>query len=112
MQLTSIVATALLPLLAAAQGTSTTTATMTMTKYITIAKAATTTTYAANSTTSFYMPTGSGGYTASTLPTTSTSGTPTTAAPTVSPTIDNNGAGSLTAFGFAGVAGMIVAALL
>ncbi|KAI8624936.1 hypothetical protein F5Y19DRAFT_480174 [Xylariaceae sp. FL1651] len=117
MHLTSIVATALLPLLAIADDTSTATSTMTMTKYVTISKVATSSIYAAaNATSSFYLPTGTG-YSSGVVPTTTSagedSGSPTGSSPTVSPTIDNgNGAGSLSAFAFAGVAGMALAALI
>ncbi|KAI0425395.1 hypothetical protein F5Y09DRAFT_346759 [Xylaria sp. FL1042] len=114
MQLKTIVATALLPLLAVADDTSTLTSTMTMTKYVTIARVATSSVYSNATSTSFH-PLGTG---YSTLPTTTAqqgSGSPTSSSPTVSPTIDNggnSGAGSLSAFGFAGVAGMVVAALM
>ncbi|OTB01828.1 hypothetical protein M426DRAFT_25288 [Hypoxylon sp. CI-4A] len=118
MQLSSILATALLPLLAVAE-TSTTTSTMTMTKYITIKKVATSSIYSANST-SLYLPTGTGtGIITSSslsLPTTTTgaNGSPTTVAPTVSPTIDNNNGASMgsTPFALAGLAGIVVAALI
>ncbi|KAF2966588.1 hypothetical protein GQX73_g6957 [Xylaria multiplex] len=115
MQLKTIVATALLPLLAVADDTSTLTSTMTMTKYVTISKVATSSVYA-NVTTSIHQPIGTG---YSTFPTTTAaeqgSGSPTGSSPTVSPTIDNggsSGAGTLSAFGFAGVAGMVLAALM
>ncbi|TGJ78335.1 hypothetical protein E0Z10_g10431 [Xylaria hypoxylon] len=114
MQLMTIVATALLPLLAVADDASTLTSTMTMTKYVTISKVATSSVYA-NVTSSFHQPIGTG---YSTLPTTTaeqSSGSPTSSSPTVSPTIDNggsSGAGSLSAFGFAGVAGMVLAAIM
>jgi hypothetical protein len=115
MQLTNIVATALLPLLAVAEDASTLTSTMTMTKYVTISKVATSSIYASNNTTSYYLPTGTG-YSSVVIPTTTPgedSGSPTSSSPTVSPTIDNgNGASSLSAFAFAGVAGMVVAALM
>ncbi|GAP86716.1 hypothetical protein SAMD00023353_2000070 [Rosellinia necatrix] len=111
MQFKTIVAAALLPLLAVAEDT-TLTSTMTMTKYVTISKVATSSVYA-NSTATFH-PTGTGYSTI--LPTTTdvdSSGSPTTSSPTVSPTIDNNnGAGSLTALSFAGVAGMVLAAMM
>lgn len=120
MQLQTIVATVLLPLLAVAQD-STLTSTMTMTKYVTISKVATSSVYVvANATSSFHTPIGTGYSTI--LPTTTAatttdsegSATPTGSSPSVSPTIDNgnSGAGSLTAFGFAGLAGMVVAALM
>ncbi|KAI1309592.1 hypothetical protein F5Y03DRAFT_66389 [Xylaria venustula] len=116
MQLKTIVATALLPLLAVADDTSTLTSTMTMTKYVTIAKVATSSVYSNATSTSFRNPIGTGYSTI--LPTTTAqqgSGSPTSSSPTVSPTIDNggsSGAGSLSAFGFAGVAGMMLAALM
>lgn len=118
MQLQTIIAAALLPLLAVAQET-TLTSTMTMTKYVTISKVATSSVYvAANTTSSFHTPIGTGYSTILPATTTATtdaegSATPTSSSPTVSPTIDNgSGAGSLTAFSFAGLAGMVVAALL
>ncbi|KAI1765778.1 hypothetical protein GGR53DRAFT_251934 [Hypoxylon sp. FL1150] len=118
MQLSSILATALLPLLAVAS-TSTTTSTMTMTKYVTIQKVATSSVYSANSTL-FSAATGTGVASASStfvLPTTTigADGTPTTAAPTISPTIDNNDSGaSLNSanLALAGLAGIVVAALM
>ncbi|KAI1472425.1 uncharacterized protein F4812DRAFT_12358 [Daldinia caldariorum] len=125
MQISAILATALLPLLAVAE-TSTTTSTMTMTKYITIKKVATSsvfTSFSANST-SFYLPTGTiSSYISSStvaLPTTTTTttgsdGTPTTVVPTVSPTIDNNDSGAShgsAPMALAGLAGIIVAALM
>ncbi|KAI1199170.1 hypothetical protein F5X97DRAFT_297665 [Nemania serpens] len=118
MQLKTIVATAFLPLLAVADD-STLTSTLTMTKYVTISKVSTSSVYA-NATTPFHYPTGTG-YSSviTTTTTTSTEGgsSPTLSSPTVSPTIDNgnggsSGAGSLSAFGFAGVAGMVLAALM
>ncbi|KAI0385169.1 hypothetical protein F5Y04DRAFT_206785 [Hypomontagnella monticulosa] len=115
MQISTIIATALLPLLAMAE-TSTTTSTMTMTKYITISKVSTSSVYSANST-SFY-PTGTISSPSSSfaLPTTTTgsNGTPTTVAPVVSPTIDNNSGVSLGSahVALAGLAGMVVAALM
>ncbi|KAI2605489.1 uncharacterized protein GGS25DRAFT_432634 [Hypoxylon fragiforme] len=121
MQLSTIVATALLPLLAAAADpASTTTSTMTMTKYVTISKVSlTTSTYSANSTT-FYAPTGTGAGTISSsifnTPTTTTGadGTPTTVAPTVSPTIDNNSGAALSSVNvaLAGLAGLVIAAFM
>ncbi|KAI0112994.1 hypothetical protein F4814DRAFT_331366 [Daldinia grandis] len=127
MQISTIVATALLPLLAVADP-STTTSTMTMTKYVTIQKVvATSSIFSANSTT-VYQPTGtisssspsfhSSFYSSSiALPTTTTGsdGTPTTVAPTVSPTIDNNNSGASLGsahVALAGLAGIIVAALM
>ncbi|KAI8966467.1 hypothetical protein F5Y11DRAFT_156939 [Daldinia sp. FL1419] len=118
MQISTIVATALLPLLAAAD-TSTTTSTMTMTKYITIQRVATSSVFTANST-SVYQPTGTGSsYHSSSiaLPTTTTGsdGTPTTVSPTVSPTIDNNNSGASLGsshVALAGLAGIVVAALM
>ncbi|KAI1272182.1 hypothetical protein F5Y07DRAFT_403699 [Xylaria sp. FL0933] len=115
MHLKTIVATALLPLLAVADDTQTLTSTMTMTKYVTIARVATSSVYSNATATSFH-PLGTGYSTV--LPTTTAqqgSGSPTSSSPTVSPTIDNggsSGAGSLSAFGFAGVAGMVLAALM
>lgn len=115
MQLTTIVAMALLPLLAMADEASTLTSTMTMTKYVTISKVSTSSVFAANTTSAYYLPTGSAYHTSSfTLPTTTSagdSGSPTASSPAVSPTIDN-GAGSLSAFAFAGVAGMAIAAIM
>ncbi|KAI0845843.1 hypothetical protein F5Y00DRAFT_161059 [Daldinia vernicosa] len=126
MQISTIVATALLPLLAVADP-STTTSTMTMTKYITIQKVvstssvvATSSIFSANST-SVYQPTGtiSSSFHSSSiaLPTTTTGsdGTPTTVAPTVSPTIDNNNSGASLGsahVALAGLAGIVVAALM
>ncbi|KAI0837936.1 hypothetical protein F5Y06DRAFT_296936 [Hypoxylon sp. FL0890] len=115
MQLSAIVATALLPLLAVAD-TSTTTSTMTMTKYITIQRVATTSVFSANSTT--FYPTGTASASSGVLvPTTTTGadGTPTTVAPTVSPSIDNQNAGAAlgsTHVALAGLAGMVIAALI
>ncbi|KAI1104518.1 hypothetical protein F4804DRAFT_332179 [Jackrogersella minutella] len=115
MQISAILATALLPLLAVAD-TSTTTSTMTMTKYITIEKAASSTIYSANSTSVF--PTGAAsGSSTFVVPTTASGseGTPTTAAPSLSPTIDNQNAGAALGsahVAFVGLAGMVVAALL
>ncbi len=117
MQLKTIVATALLPLLAVAdESSSTLTSTMTMTKYITISRVATSSVYSNATTSSFHQPIGTGYSTA--VPTTTAeqgSGSPTGSSPTVSPTIDNgghSGAGSLSAFGLAGVVGMFLAALM
>ncbi|KAI1129992.1 hypothetical protein F5Y10DRAFT_263569 [Nemania abortiva] len=112
MQLKTIVATALLPLLAVAED-STLTSTMTMTKYVTISKVATSSVYM-NATSSFHQATGTG-YTVLTTSAAEGSASPTSSSPTVSPTIDNgngSGAGSLSAFGFAGVVGMVLAALM
>ncbi|KAI0118271.1 hypothetical protein GGR51DRAFT_209362 [Nemania sp. FL0031] len=111
MQLKTIVATALLPLLAVAED-STLTSTMTMTKYVTISKVATSSIYM-NATSSFHQATGTG-YTVLTTTTAEGSASATSSSPTVSPTIDNgnSGAGSLSAFGFAGVIGMVLAALM
>ncbi|KAI2614965.1 hypothetical protein GGR54DRAFT_312490 [Hypoxylon sp. NC1633] len=118
MQLSSIVATALLPLLALAE-TSTTTSTMTMTKYITISKVSTSSIYSANSTTSYYLPTGTGSIASVSstfvVPTTTTGadGSPTVVAPTVSPTINNSAAGLGSAHvALAGLVGVVVAALM
>ncbi|KAI1171276.1 hypothetical protein F4777DRAFT_66323 [Nemania sp. FL0916] len=114
MQLKTIVATALVPMLAVAQD-STLTSTMTMTKYITISKVSTSSVYSNATTSSFHQPTGTGYpiYTTSSL---GGGATPTISSPTVSPTIDNgnggSGAGSLQAFGLAGVVGMVLAALM
>ncbi|TRX98652.1 hypothetical protein FHL15_000726 [Xylaria flabelliformis] len=116
MQLKAIVATVLLPLLAVADDT-TLTSTMTMTKYVTISKVATSSVYT-NATSSFYQPIGTG-Y-SSIVHTTTTakqgSASATTTTPTASPSpVDNgkgSGATSLSAFGFAGVAGMVLAALM
>ncbi|KAI0172808.1 hypothetical protein GGR52DRAFT_422629 [Hypoxylon sp. FL1284] len=122
MQLSSVLAAAVLPLLAAAE-TSTMTSTMTMTKYVTISKVSTSsvisTSSSANSTV-FHAATGTGLPSISSsfvLPTTTTGadGTPTTVAPTISPTIDNtdSGAGLNSAnLAFAGLAGIVVAALI
>ncbi|KAL7621540.1 hypothetical protein AAE478_008865 [Parahypoxylon ruwenzoriense] len=114
MQLSSIIATALLPLLAVAE-TSTTTSTLTMTKYITIQKVATSSVFSANST-SFYSATGavSSSFVVPATTTTGTNGTPTTVAPAVSPTIDNNSGVALGSahVALAGLAGMVVAALM
>ncbi|KAI1648733.1 hypothetical protein F4815DRAFT_89145 [Daldinia loculata] len=121
MQISTIVATALLPLLAVAD-TSTTTSTMTMTKYITIQKVvATSSIFSANST-SVYQPTGtisssfhSSSSIALATTTTGSDGTPTTVAPTVSPTIDNNNSGASLGsahVALAGLAGIVVAALM
>ncbi|KAI0487532.1 hypothetical protein F4859DRAFT_510106 [Xylaria cf. heliscus] len=114
MQLKAIIVTALLPLLAVADD-STLTSTMTMTKTITISKVATSSVYT-NATSSSYQPIGTGYSTF--LPTTTTkqgSGSA-TVTPTATPSaIDNgkgSGAASLSAFGFAGVAGMVLAALM
>ncbi|KAI1417314.1 hypothetical protein F5Y13DRAFT_83034 [Hypoxylon sp. FL1857] len=114
MQLSAIVATVLLPLLAVAD-TSTTTSTMTMTKYITIQKVATSSVFSANSTS--YYPTGTGSISSIVVPTTTTGadGSPTTAAPTVSPSIDNQNAGAALGsahVALAGLAGVVVAALM
>ncbi|KAI0440144.1 hypothetical protein F4803DRAFT_488448 [Xylaria telfairii] len=113
MQLKTIVATALLPLLAVADDT-TLTSTMTMTKYITISRVATSSVYT-NATSTFH-PIGTGYSTI--IPTTTAaegSGSATTT-PTASPSpVDNgkgSGAASLSAFGLAGVAGMVLAALM
>ncbi|KAI1212746.1 uncharacterized protein F4807DRAFT_457544 [Annulohypoxylon truncatum] len=114
MQIFAIVATALLPLLAVAE-TSTTTSTMTMTKYITIQKAATTSSvFSANSTTAFPTGTISGSAAIVTATTTTgADGSPTTVAPTVSPTIDNQNSGAMLApAAFAGLAGMVFAAMI
>ncbi|KAI1080574.1 hypothetical protein F5B20DRAFT_580235 [Whalleya microplaca] len=118
MQLTSFVATALLPLLAVAE-TSTLTSTLVMTKYVTIQKVATTSSalYSANSTSSVFFPTGTGASSSAVvLPTTTTGadGSTTVSSPTVSPTINNNGGSSLGSaqVAFAGVAGLLVAAML
>ncbi|KAI1394668.1 hypothetical protein F4819DRAFT_253953 [Hypoxylon fuscum] len=117
MQLSSILATALLPLLAVAE-TSTTTSTMTMTKYITISKVSTSSIYSVANSTSFYAATGTISAPSSSfvVPTTTTGadGTPTTVAPTVSPTIDNNSGSSLGSahVAIAGLAGIVVAALM
>ncbi|KAI1421767.1 hypothetical protein F5Y12DRAFT_667154 [Xylaria sp. FL1777] len=114
MQLKTIVAAALLPLLAVADDTSTLTSTMTMTKYVTISRVATTSVYS-NATTSSFHPLGTGYSTVATTTAEQGSGSPTGSSPTVSPTIDNggkSGAASLSAFGFAGVAGMLLAALM
>ncbi|KAI0116613.1 hypothetical protein F4776DRAFT_666367 [Hypoxylon sp. NC0597] len=113
MQISTIVATALLPLLAVAE-TSTTTSTLTMTKYITIQRVATSSVYSANSTSIF--PTGTGSV-SSIVATTTTGadGTPTTVAPTVSPSIDNQNAGATLGsaqVALAGLAGVVVAALM
>ncbi|KAI1112080.1 hypothetical protein F5Y14DRAFT_453368 [Nemania sp. NC0429] len=116
MQLKTIVATALLPLLAVADD-STLTSTMTMTKYITISRVATSSVYA-NATASYHHYPTATGYSSVLTTTTAESGSSSTiSSPTVSPTIDNgnnagNGAGSLSAFGFAGVVGMVLAALM
>ncbi|KAF3062401.1 hypothetical protein GL218_02912 [Daldinia childiae] len=121
MQISTIVATALLPLLAVADP-STTTSTMTMTKYITIQKVvATSSIFSSANSTSVYQPTGtiSSSFHSSSiaLPTTTTGsdGTPTTVAPTVSPTIDNNNSGASLGsahVALAGLAGIVVAALM
>ncbi|KAI1662386.1 hypothetical protein F4813DRAFT_106831 [Daldinia decipiens] len=119
MHISTIVATALLPLLAVAADPSTTTSTMTMTKYITIQNVATSSIFSANST-SVYQPTGtiSSFHSSSiALPTTTTGsdGTPTIVAPTVSPTIDNNNGGASLGsahVALAGLAGIVVAALM
>ncbi|KAI1741962.1 hypothetical protein F4680DRAFT_50729 [Xylaria scruposa] len=115
MQLKAIVATALLPLLAVADDT-TLTSTMTMTKYVTISKVATTSVYT-NATSSFYQPIGTGYSSIVHATTTAKEGSASAATtPTASPSpVDNgkgSGAASLSAFGFAGVAGMVLAALL
>lgn len=116
MQLKTLVATALLPLLAVADDTSTLTSTMTMTKYVTIARVATSSVYANATTSSFHNPIGTGYSTI--LPTTTaaqqSSASPTSSSPTSTSTSANgeNGAGSLSAFGLAGVVGMVVAALM
>ncbi|KAI1162075.1 hypothetical protein F5B18DRAFT_411702 [Nemania serpens] len=115
MQLKTIIATAFLPLLAVADD-STLTSTLTMTKYVTISKVSTSSVYT-NATASFHYPTGTGYSSVITTTTTEGGSSPTLSSPTVSPTIDNgnggsNGAGSLSAFGFAGVAGMVLAALM
>ncbi|KAI2464086.1 hypothetical protein F4781DRAFT_436758 [Annulohypoxylon bovei var. microspora] len=115
MQISALLATALLPLLAVAE-TSTTTSTMTMTKYITIQKVATSSVFSANSTTVF--PTATGSVTASSgivsaTVTTGADGSPTTAAPTVSPSIDNQNSGAMLApAAFVGFAGMVFAAMM
>ncbi|KAI0863443.1 hypothetical protein F4860DRAFT_62132 [Xylaria cubensis] len=116
MQLKAIVATALLPLLAVADD-STLTSTMTMTKYVTISKVVATSSVYTNATSSFYQPIGTG-YSSIVHATTTAkqgSGSATTT-PTASPSpVDNgkgSGAASLSAFGFAGVAGMVLAALM
>ncbi|KAI0403878.1 hypothetical protein F4802DRAFT_598701 [Xylaria palmicola] len=110
MQLKAIVATALLPLLALADDT-TLTSTLTMTKYVTIARVATASVFPSTNATST-IPLG----TVTSIPTTTTGAASLTTSPAVSPTIDNSdkgsGAGALSAFGLAGVAGMVVAALM
>ncbi|KAI1361125.1 hypothetical protein F5Y08DRAFT_29214 [Xylaria arbuscula] len=116
MQLKTLVATAVLPLLAVADDTSTLTSTMTMTKYVTIARVATSSVYSNATATSLHTPIGTG-Y-SSILPTTTaaqqTSASSTSSSPASTSTSANgeNGAGSLSAFAFAGVAGMVVAALM
>ncbi|KAK5636456.1 hypothetical protein RRF57_012168 [Xylaria bambusicola] len=116
MQLKTIVATALLPLLAVADDTSTLTSTMTMTKYITIARVATSSVYANATTSSFHTPIGTGYSTV--IPTTTSaqqgSASPTSSSSTSTPTsnTNNSGTSSLSAFGFAGVVGIVVAALM
>ncbi|KAI1184508.1 hypothetical protein F5B17DRAFT_79270 [Nemania serpens] len=115
MQLKTIVAAAFLPLLAIADD-NTLTSTLTMTKYVTISKVSTSSVYA-NSTVSFHYPTGTGYSSVITTPTAEGGSSPTISSPTVSPTIDNgnggsSGAGSLSTFGFAGVAAMVLAALM
>lgn len=110
MHFSAIVAAALLPLLAVAE-TSTLTSYLTMTKTITIEKAATYTAY--NTTSSYYLPTGTGAITVLSSTTTVPAGaTKTTTSATVSPTI--NAAGSLSAakVAAAGVAGMVMAAFM
>ncbi|KAI2639235.1 hypothetical protein GGS21DRAFT_488146 [Xylaria nigripes] len=118
MQLKAIVATVLLPLLAVADDPSaltTLTSTMTMTKTITIAKAAMSS-VSLNATSTTFHPTGTGSPASAIMSgsgSASHSGSPTGSSPVTNPTTDKgNGAGSLSAFGFAGVAGMAVAALL
>ncbi|KAI0886000.1 uncharacterized protein GGS22DRAFT_187231 [Annulohypoxylon maeteangense] len=113
MQIFTIVATALLPLLAVAE-TSTTTSTMTMTKYITIQKVATSSVFSVNSTTVFPTGTISGSAAIVTATTTTgADGSPTTVAPTVSPTIDNQNSGAMLApAAFAGFAGIVFAAMI
>ncbi|KAI1092785.1 hypothetical protein F5B19DRAFT_492009 [Rostrohypoxylon terebratum] len=113
MQISAFLTAALLPLLAVAE-TSTTTSTMTMTKYITIQKVATTSVFSANSTTAFPTGTVSGSTTIVTATTTTgADGSPTTVAPTVSPTIDNQNSGAMVApVAFAGLAGMVFAAMM
>ncbi|OTA97630.1 hypothetical protein M434DRAFT_26664 [Hypoxylon sp. CO27-5] len=113
MQILTLVATALLPLLAVAE-TSTTTSTLTMTKYITIQRVATSSVYSANSTSVYPTGTGSSSFVAATT-TTGADGTPTTVAPTVSPSIDNQNAGAALGsahVALAGLAGVVVAALI
>ncbi|KAI0551491.1 hypothetical protein F4679DRAFT_582654 [Xylaria curta] len=115
MQLKAIVATALLPLLAVADDT-TLTSTMTMTKYVTISKVATSSVYT-NATSSFYQPIGTGYSSIVHTTTTAKEGSASaTTTPTASPSpVDNgkgSGAASLSAFGLAGVAGMVLAALM
>ncbi|KAI0458177.1 hypothetical protein F5B21DRAFT_461635 [Xylaria acuta] len=114
MQLKAIVATALLPLLAVADDT-TLTSTMTMTKYITISKVATSSVYT-NATSSFSQPIGTGHSSIVHTTTAKEGSTSATTTPTASPSpVDNgngSGAASLSAFGLAGVAGMVLAALM
>ncbi|KAI1747246.1 hypothetical protein F4782DRAFT_535611 [Xylaria castorea] len=115
MQLKAIVATALLPLLAVADD-STLTSTMTMTKYVTISKVATSSVYT-NATSTFHQPIGTGYSSIIHTTTTAQEGsTSVTTTPTSIPSpVDNgkgSGAASLSAFGFAGVAGMVLAALM
>jgi hypothetical protein len=106
MQFSSLVTIALLPLLAAAN-TSTLTSYLTMTKTITIERVATSTAY--NTTSAYYLPTGS-----TVLASTTTVGgaSKTTSSTVVSPTI--NAAMSLNAatVAAAGVAGMVMAAFM
>lgn len=118
MQISSIVTLALLPLLALADGEpSTTTSTTTLYKTITIQRAVSTASITANTTSSFYLPTGTGSVSLVAASTTKSSSgsTGTSTGATVIPTIDNsNGAMSLGAANVAaaGLVGLIVAAFM
>ncbi|KAJ9155506.1 hypothetical protein NKR23_g2085 [Pleurostoma richardsiae] len=117
MQLTTLLTAALLPLVALAQDSTTTaTSTVYLTKTIKIAKVVATTTMTYNNATSSYMPTGTGASSIILASTTTPSeaGSTTSTGAVVSPSIDNNSGSSLGAaqVAIAGVAGIVVAALM
>lgn len=111
MQLSALITAALLPAAALADAvTSTSTSTTTLTHYITLQKVSTATaftSYAVNTTSQSYYPTGSWSSASVTLPTV-------TPGPTALPTTPASGAGALRAAHVvvAGLAGMAVAAML
>ena len=115
MQLTKILAAVVLPLVAVAQdasdSTTTATSTITLTRTIKLAKVVATTTSTIYNTTSSYALTGTG---SSTIVLPTTTGSPTTATPVISPTIDPNAGVALNAanVALAGFAGIFVAALM